>query len=544
LTVPVTIVFKRIPSPESVKIGTNITTNQEWQMEVDLGDADASIGIGLGVVTDYLRELRRIGRLPDRHEMDRSVGGQVLHIVVLLDPPTFEMVTAGPDAPRTILQLTGTIEATPVDDPDAPPATFPLSAAVRLTVVIVPDDGRRVVAFRYDGVEGTPSPPVTAADINEFMTRMEVQQILDEAQLSIVEDFVQGLNESRFSDSGSRPPGSDWPVSLSLTPAGNDTVDAFVVSAGPPDTTASLGITESFVLPRTGLAVAFARSFLDLLLDRAEAAAVGGSVDGSVVTSLTMDMADTGIQINGHVVRPMDLFGFDSLAPDVDIFFDGIAVPRIVRGTTGMTMDTSGIYVDVDDTDEIFYTSLQWVLTIGASALLFTGVGFLTAVGIGLWLTAVQAAWNGAVEMDNAPNVLRENLAAELGAVLGQLAEALDEPHPAGDLTVDGTPDSASVVDGNIVAWAQVLIVPLQARLRSAEYSHTLRRFAIFELDDRRRFRAQELARLMKAGKISVSGFHHVDGDYVRSDHDNLASNNLLQSFESNETNEIVVANR
>ena len=47
----------------------------------------------------------------------------------------------------------------------------------------------------------------------------------------------------------------------------------------------------------------------------------------------------------------------------------------------------------------------------------------------------------------------------------------------------------------------------------------------------------------MKAGKITVAGFHHVRGKYVRSDHDNSAANNLLHSFKSNETTEVVVKN-
>lgn len=199
--------------------------------------------------------------------------------------------------------------------------------------------------------------------------------------------------------------------------------------------------------------------------------------------------------------------------------------------------------MDVDDTDEIFYGALQWVLTIGASALLFTGVGSLTALGIALWLTAVQEVWNKAADLDNAPNVLRESLAASLGAQLSLLAQSLDDSTPAGELTVDGTPDSLVVVDGNIVLFAHVLVVGMQARMRSAEYSKKLRRFAIFQLDDLRKFRAQELARLMKAGKIAVSGFHDVDGDYLRSNHDNSLANNLLQSYEDNETREVVVKN-
>ena len=508
-------------------------------MHVDLGDADAAVGIALGVVTDFLRELQRIDRLPDRQEFDRDLGGgQIVRVTVLLDAPTFEMVTTGPGSPRTVLRLTGTVEVRPADDPGATPVTSPLDAAVRLTVVLVPGATLDEVAFRYDGVEGTPASPVTAADVDGFMTSPEVQQVLDSTRLPLAASLVAGLNQSRFPKPATRPPDSDWAVRLTLTPAGNETVDAFVVSAGPPGTTATLEIIESFMAPRTGLAVAYGRAFLDEILARGAAARVGTTVDGGRITRLSMAMDDSGIDITGHVVRPIKFL------PDVDIDFDGIAVPRLVRGTTAMTMDTSGIVVDVDDTDEIFYGALQWVLTVGASALLFTGVGSLTALGIALWLTAVQAAWNGAVDLDNAPKVLRESLGASLGEKLSQLAASLDDSTPAGELKVDGSPDSAVVVDGSMVLYAQVIIVSMRRRLRSAEYSGKLRRFAIFELEDRRRFRAQELARLMAAGKIEVSGFHHVDGDYVRSDHDNQTANNLLQSFEDNETLEVVVANK
>ena len=399
------------------------------------------------------------------------------------------------------------------------------------------------IGFRYDGVDGTPAFPVNAEDIDAFMSSPEVQQVLADTKLPIADSLVKGLNESKFPEATTRPADSDWSVRLTLTPASADTVDAFAVSAGPPGTLATLAVTESFVAPRTGLAVAYNRSFLDFMLDRGADANEGTTVDEAEITSLEMLMADTGIQIDGHVVREVDSPVIDVL-PDVDIDFDGIAIPQLIRGTTGMTMDTSGIVVDVGDFDEAFYGALKWVLTIGASALLFTGVGSLTLVGIALWATLVQEAWNKAADLDNAPNILRNNLAALIGAQLSILAASLDDSTPAGDLTVDGTPDRAVVVEGNIVLYAQVIIRELQARLRSAEYSHHLRRFAIFELDDRRKFRAQELARLMKAGKISVSGFHHVGGKYVRSDHDNTAANNLLQSFKANETSEVVVKNR
>lgn len=511
-------------------------------MRVNLGDADAAVGIALEVVTDYLAELGRLGRLPLEIQLQRDFSGQLFDVVVTLDPPTFTMAT-DQSAPRTLLQLTGVIEARPADDPTANPIVLPLAAVVRLTLILIPEVPVSVVGFRYDGVDSNPSFPISAQDIDDFMTSTEVQDLLASIRLDLAENLVDGLNESRFPSAAQRPSASDWTVRLTLTPAGgNDAVDSFVISAGAPGTNGSLSVTESFVAPRTGLAVAYGRPFLDLMLERGATAQRGTEVEGAEITSLTMVMADTGIHITGHVVREIDTPLID-IAPDVDIDFDGIAVPRLVRGTVALFMDTSGIDVDVDDSDEIFYGALRWVLTIGAAALLFTGVGLLTLAGIALWLTAVQFAWDKAADLDSAPGVLRRGLGAALGAQLSKLAESLDDSTPAGDLSVDGSPDSAAVVDGCIVLYAQVVIRGISARLRSAEYSSGLRRFAIFELSDRRRFRAQELARLMDAGKVVVSGFHPVDADYVRSDHDMSAANNLLNSFSANETREVVVRN-
>ncbi|KTC83406.1 hypothetical protein [Legionella cincinnatiensis] len=512
-------------------------------MNIDLGNADAAVGISFSVITDFLRELTRLGRLPDHLEFDRDIGGQLSHITVLLDPLEFAMITQGPDSPRSVLRILGTIEIRPASDPNAPPLTVPLDAAAKLTVILVDSDPVAEIGFRYDGVDGTPSPAEIASDIDNFMNSSEVQDILANTRLPIANSLVEGLNNTRFIVPDTKPEASEWDVEITLTPAGSDSVDAFVVSASPPTTSAALTITESFVAPRTGLAIAYNRNFLDMVLGRGATAKIGQEVDSAKITSLSMSMADNGIQITGHVIRAIDTPVID-VAPDVDIDFNGVAIPVLIRGTTGMTMDTSGIDVDVDDSDEIFYGALRWVITVGASALLFTGVGSLTALGILLWLTLVQKVWNSGVELDNAPNVLRDSLGSGLGAQLSLLADSLDDSTPAGELSVDGTPDSALVVNGNMVLFAQVIITSMMARMRSAEYSHKLRRFVIFELEDRRKFRAQELARLMQNGKIYVSSFHQVNGKYVRSNHDDSSANNLLKVFKSNETREVVVRNQ
>jgi len=243
------------------------------------------------------------------------------------------------------------------------------------------------------------------------------------------------------------------------------------------------------------------------------------------------------VKVDGHAEREVDVF------PDVNISFVGPMHPLLVRGTTVMSFNMDDVVVDIDESDEIFFTVFKWFVTIFAGALLFTGFGSLTIAGIALWATVVQTAWNADVEIANAPNLVRDNLAASLGASLSLLAQNLDDDTPVGQLRIDSTPDSVQVAQGNMVFFAQILVVPLTARLASAEYSKKLRRFAIFQLEDGRRFRAQELARLMASGKITVPGFHQVNSNYIRANPDNVEANNLLRTFKSNATTEAVLPN-
>ncbi len=485
-----------------------------------------------------MQELKRLNQLPAQTELDKDFQGQTYHVIVHIDLYEFRMAVDTSGLPYSILKITGTIDATPLADPGATPIELPLDADLKLTVILIPGAGVPVVGFRYDGVDGTPSFPVAAADIDTFIRQPQILDLINGIQIAIAEDLIDGVSASLFPDPGTRPVPADWSVALTLTPASSDTVDAFVISTAPPGIDASLNITESHMAANMGISIAFNRTFLDPLISASAAAKVGTKTDGVITVSLEMIMADTGISIDGHVVRPVKVL------PDVDVYFNGIAIPRLIRGTTSMTMDTSGINVDVDDSDEVFYFILKWFLTLGAMALLFTGVGSLTFLGIALWASVVQFAWKGAAQLDDAPHILRDSLGDALAGPLSKLADSLGNDYPAGSLVVDATPDSCIVVNGHIILYAQVIISQIMSRMRSAEYSHHLRRFVIFELNNRRRFRAQELARLMQKGKIIVPGFHQVDGDYIRSDHDDSEANNMLEMFKSNETKEVVVRNR
>ncbi|MBI2708599.1 MAG: hypothetical protein HYX34_02765 [Actinobacteria bacterium] len=528
-------------------------------MQVDLGSAIAGVGVATSVIDDYIGELARLGTLTTRLTMKRTVGSTVLDITVLLDRPRFEMAASSTAAPYTRLVLTGTIEArregTPPDS--TPIATFALDAKAKLGLVHVadvadpgstePPSPLPVVGLEYQGADGTPATPVTAADLDAAFADQAIADLLAGVRIDLAGPLVLGLNKTVFPDEATRPDPSAWPVSLQLMPGAPATgagvgpevatVDAFACLVGLPGTSAEPALKQSFVAERTGLGIACSRTFLDQMLEAGAAGRRGKEVDDATITDLTMAMTDDAISVDGRGFRAV------TALPDVDFTFRGPMVPSLVRGTTVMAFDTSGIVVDVDDSDELFFDIFKWFVTALAGVLLFTGLGSATLIGIGLWLTVVQKAWNGDTEIDNAPNTIRDGLANALGASLAKLSDALDDDTDVGSLRVDATPDSLVVVTGNMVFLAQILVVPISAKMRSAEYSKKLRRFGIFELEDGRRFRAQELARLMRAGKVTVPGFHEVRGDYLRADPDDVEANNLLRRFKANPTAETVVRN-
>lgn len=498
-------------------------------MNVDLGSAVAGVSIAISVIDDYMQELYRIERIPHSIPLQRTIGGSDFDLTVLLDAPRFEMAKPAAADPYTRLLLTGTVEVRPAGQLNNPPEVHALDAKALLTLVKLP---QAEVGLRYDGVDGTPSDPLTAADIDGLFTNPLVGALLDGIRLSAARQLIEGLGASI---PGGNIPVDSWGFELTLMPAATDTIDSFAATVALLGS-AEPGLRESFVPTNQGLAIAFNRSFLDLMLSIGADNKVGTTVEGAeILEPLILEMTDDSVQVDGHAERAVRIF------PDVNVSFVGPMHPLLVRGTTVMSFNMDDVVVDIDESDEIFYTVFKWFVTILAGALLFTGFASLTIVGIALWATVVQKAWNADVEIGNAPNFLRDSLAASLGAQLSLLAETLDDDSTVGQLRIDSTPDSVQVAQGNMVFVAQILVVPLTARLASAEYSKKLRRFAIFELEDGRRFRAQELARMMASGKITVPGFHQVNSNYIRANPDDAEANNLLRTFKSNATTEAVL---
>jgi hypothetical protein len=501
-------------------------------MQINLGLAVAGAATAISVLDEYFQELYRIEKIPRRIPLPQGVTGSLFELTFVLDLPRFEMVKPASAEPYTRLLLTGSVERRFAGDPSSPPEVIPLDIGVLLKIVALPN---AEVGLSFDGLDGTPPAPLIVTDFQAFFSNPPFSAILAGIRIPSGERIIAGLYGV---DPGGLldDPVGDWLFGVTLMPGGNDTVDSFMASVAIKDTNWRPVLRQSFLPEGQEFAIAFGNTFLDEALKAGAKAQIGKTIDKAKIVALQLYMNPDSIQVDGRAVRGVTVF------PDVPVSFVGPMHPYLVRGTVVMGVNNNDVVVDVGDFAEAFYTVAEWFLFVLGSALLFTGVGLWTGVGILALGAAILPVW-ASVMIDNAPNLTRESLAVTLAANLDALSSSLDDDTDIGQLRIDSTPDSVRVVDGALIFLAQVVVKPRTMQLVAAEYSKEFRRFVIYELEDGRRFRAQELARLIANGKVTVPGFHQVKQTYIRANPDNVAANNLLKSFKANLTSEVVVRN-
>ena len=279
-------------------------------MNVDLGSAVAGVSIAIAVMDDYMGELYRIERIPHSIPLRRTIAGNDIDLTLLLDPPRFEMAKPSGVDPYTRLLLTGTVEVRPAGQPNDPPEVHALDAQALLTLVKLP---QAEVGLRYDGVDGAPSDPLIAADIDGLFANPLVGALLDGIRLTAARELIEGISASI---PGGSIPVDSWGFELTLMPAATDTVDSFVMAVALLGSAAP-ALRESFVPANQGLAIAYNRSFLDLMLSIGADAKVGTTVEGAKILDLTLAMTDDSVQVDGHAEREVTVF------PNVNISFLG-----------------------------------------------------------------------------------------------------------------------------------------------------------------------------------------------------------------------------
>lgn len=131
------------------------------------------------------------------------------------------------------------------------------------------------------------------------------------------------------------------------------------------------------------------------------------------------------------------------------------------------------------------------------------------------------------------PATVKGSFGCELDTQLDSLTKGLKFESEMQGITTETTPDHLTIEDGNISLYAQVFVAPIREEMTNAIYNKRARCFTEYEIESGRKFLFSELARLVRAGKITIPHYHDVDGDYMRSNPDITNANNLRKLFKN-----------
>jgi len=475
---------------------------------MDMDSAKVAVLIGMGVFREFFDELYQHEAFPRKVAFNKD--GLNLHVTVIIDKP--DLLTAGPvHEIFPFLAIIGSLELRPLNDPEAAPMVVPLDIKVKLAFRLRDKlQAAPVLTIAYDGVFGTPSAPISANDVDTLFQQPSVSEVLETVEIDVLGPLTEGVKDIFFSGENDVPPSpNQWPVALRILHADQRTGESCLglFLALPGDNPNPEFINSPMPL-KTGLGIIYSRDFLDFVLAEASHERIGESIKGAKVTRMAMHMLDDAIHINGRLEKD-----------NAKINLQGPIQIALVRGTTRLATGTRDVSVDVDL--PWYAEALPWLTKI----LFFIPVFNFANI----WLTPME--WEIEDEVSGAPQTVRRGLAGSLGASLQQLAEGLRVDEGIGSVTMDGTPDHSLVQNGNLLLFAQTFVSPLKSPIVKANYSRYYRHFIRYTLEDGRKFRSTELARLVSKGKVITPGFHEVKGRYMRANPDNETGNNLLEKF-------------
>ena len=474
---------------------------------MDIGNAKIAVYIGIQVFREFFDELYTKEILPHSISFDKDSISKT--VTVLLDQPSLVVQNNNNDIyPR--LELRGQIELRPLGETEGEPEiTLPLSVNVRLDFNLKDKTGEApVLNLAYGGVDGTPGFPVTESDVDDLFNTPEMSGLLDSVEIDVLGPLIEGLSAIFFEEDDAPEP-DKWPTQLRICmPSDEQNMEALGIFVALPGEEADPGQIPSWLAANTGFGIIYSRDFLDFVLEKGANEQVGEKVSGAKIKSLSMKMLDEVISVNGEAEKD-----------DADITFDGPISVSLIRGTTHLNFDTRDIDVDVDL--PWYADILPWV-----AGILF----FIPILNIAdIWL--IPLAWDIEKDVAAAPGQVRGGLASSLASGMEQLSKGLKIEAGFDEVTVDSTPDHSNVVNGHMGLYSQVFVSTMVSTISDGEYSKYYRRFVEFTLANGRQFKASELARLVKNGKIETPNFHDVGGKYMRADPDENKGNNLLEMF-------------
>ncbi len=414
------------------------------------------------------------------------------------------------------------------------------SMRISLVPVVRPVDGAAPVAGFEVGEMIEADPALLALAFPQIQAGLN--EALADLAIPLFDPLISQVEAAFFGDTP--PPRADWAVAFRLTPAAtldrvNITIppgepdQPFVESRTPMETVPALVATialpgedpvpvdtGSIVPVPTGIQVVISQDTMDAMFVMQAAEQIGQSMDGATIDTLSMEMTELGIKLQGSAT-----------SGDADIDWDGtllIFFSKLYRRHNSpalrwmdgrVNVYTGGIDVDVD---------MPWWLT-----LLRVGLFLLGPIGWVLDATLIQPKLD---EADAAPDLIRGAFRAEVTDALQAAISAVADID-ANDAPMMVFGHDAWVLDGHyatsLIAFAgrnSHTVTQVEHDEFEVEGAHG-ESVGMLHLDSGHRLHPEELGRLLISGVVDVPGLHGVHapyGYYVRSNPNEDPTDNLV----------------
>ncbi|MGL1901614.1 MAG: hypothetical protein OCC49_05730 [Fibrobacterales bacterium] len=341
--------------------------------------------------------------------------------------------------------------------------------------------------------------PFTEEEIADIVQGTGLVAYVDTIALDVVTPMI-GLIEGAFeSEDGSEnnPPHSAYPVKLRLLKVHQNNTPGIGIFVGRPGVSLSqytdVDESRSFIPTYSEVTVVLASPFvmdiLELLRNKVTDL-VSGTMFDVEVKALTVD--------NGSI--RFEVFGIEKEWTDSYATLLGKIRLSLNPGSTVVRMDVD---FDLDVEPE----------------------GFAQVIDLfGSIESMLEEKLPGIAER------LVESKANEVFKGLGE-SVTLDTIGYEG-VDIDVYPQEIELDRNEVRLHVQVHSHVTHDHLKTASYSSTLNRFVRFEMHSGRKYLTKDLARFMQRNKMVVSGYHDVDGRYVRANPDDIEANNLLEQFQ------------
>lgn len=418
-------------------------------MSSSIGNSTAAFTIGLNVFNSYFNELHKLGAFSLNTEINMGDPFGLTNFEIELNPaPHLEIDLNKNGEYYTRLSLNGTISPFIGE--------FNVNLLVGFSLETNGKNYLSSIALTYQGVDGTPSEPLTSLQVDQIIRSTGIAEKLNVRINSLIPIVLRELEKELFQNkirtrSSRFPPRKAWNIKLELRKARNsrkaDAIAIFIAAPlkfdedpiQPMTTVNTSPINAPSLLPADmAFGVILGDTGINRIFRKQADERIGKKINGAKIKELDMRLDVNRILVKGKAEKT-----------GVKISWQGPINAKLERGTEEWKVDTSRVQTDIDR---------AWWVTF----LEFGGIGLLSIP----FMIYVENKISGG------PGKVRSSFSKILQNSLAELVKAFSVEIKNSELQVESTISEGFILNNALNTFANINIKSTIPNVREMWFSN------------------------------------------------------------------------